>query len=78
MVEYGLAQLGAVQIYANALQDQASALKKYREALALGGTVTLPELYEAAGAKLAFDAETLNIAVDLLDSPINRFEATQN
>jgi oligoendopeptidase F len=53
-------------------------LKKYREALALGGTVTLPELYEAAGAKLAFDAETLKIAVDLLDSQIKRFEATQN
>jgi oligoendopeptidase F len=78
MVEYGLAQLGAVQIYANALQDQASALKKYREALALGGTVTLPELYEAAGAKLAFDAETLKVAVDLLDSQIKRFDAPQN
>jgi hypothetical protein len=35
-------------------------------------------LYEAAGAKLAFDAETLKIAVDLLDSQIKRFDAPQN
>lgn len=77
MIEYGLAQLGAVQIYANSLQDQAGALKKYREALALGGTVTLPKLYEVAGARLAFDAKTLKSAVDLLESQIEYFDALQ-
>lgn len=77
MIEYGLAQIGAIQIYANALQDQAGALKKYSEALALGGTVTLSELYEAAGAKLAFDAGTLKNAVDLVESEINRLDVNQ-
>lgn len=78
MIEYGLAQVGALQIYANALQDQATALNRYREALALGGTVTLPELYEAAGAKLAFDAETLKDVVDLVESQIAHFDALQS
>lgn len=77
MMEYGLAQLGAVQIYANALENQAEALKKYRAALALGGTVTLPKLYEATGARLAFDAETLKSAVDLLQSQIQYFDTLQ-
>ncbi|MDQ7030661.1 MAG: M3 family metallopeptidase [Ardenticatenia bacterium] len=36
-VEYGLAQLGAVQIWGNALEDQAEAVRQYRAALALGG-----------------------------------------
>ena len=58
-VEYGIAQLGAVQVWANALNDQAGAVAAYREALALGGAATLPEMYAAAGARFAFDAETL-------------------
>lgn len=36
-VEYGLSLLGAVQIWANSLEDQGAALRKYRQALALGG-----------------------------------------
>jgi oligoendopeptidase F len=37
-VEYGLAQLGAVQVWANALENQAEAVAAYRRGLALGGT----------------------------------------
>ncbi|MGJ3238786.1 MAG: M3 family oligoendopeptidase [Anaerolineae bacterium] len=76
-IEYGLAQLGSVQVWANALTDQQKALKQYREALALGGTVTLPELYETAGAKLAFDADTLGEAVALIEKTIEELETLQ-
>ncbi len=74
-VEYGLAQLGAVQVWGNALEDQAAAVAAYRKALALGGTVTLPELYAAAGAKFAMDAATLRRAVDLMMRVIEELEA---
>lgn len=74
-IEYGLAQLGAVQVWANALQDQERALAAYRKALTLGGTVKLPELYSAAGVKLAFDADTLHEAVTLLDTTIQELDA---
>jgi oligoendopeptidase F len=67
-VEYGLAQLGSVQVWRNALQDQAGAVNSYRQALALGGTVPLPELYAVAGAKFAFDHETLGMAVRLCEA----------
>lgn len=73
-VEYGLAQLGSVQIWANALKDQAGAVGSYRKALALGGTVTLPELFAAAGAEFAFDSETLMRAVDLMEKKIVELE----
>jgi oligoendopeptidase F len=73
-VEYGLAQLGAFQIWRNALQDQAGAVAAYRRALSLGGTASLPELYAAAGARFAFDAETLQQAVDLAENTINELE----
>jgi oligoendopeptidase F len=73
-VEYGLAQLGAVQIFGNARKDQATAVAAYRKALALGGMVTLPELFQAAEAKFAFDAATLQAAVDLMEDVVNELE----
>jgi len=73
-IEYGLAQLGAVQVWANALRDQAAAVASYRQALALGGTAPLPQLYAAAGARLAFDAATLGEAVRLMEDTIAQLE----
>jgi oligoendopeptidase F len=76
-VDYGLAQLGAVQVWKNAMEDQAMAVRKYRESLALGGTAPLVELYQRAGAKLAFDANTLGEAVALIESTLSELEQTE-
>lgn len=73
-VEYGLAMLGAVQVWRNSLADQAGAVAAYRQALALGYTVPLPQLYAAAGARFAFDATALRQAVDLMLETINALE----
>jgi len=73
-VEYGLAQLGAVQVWRNSLQNQAQAVADYRSALALGGTEPLPKLFAAAGAKFAFDAETMRQCVDLAERTINELD----
>jgi len=77
-VEYGLAQLGAVQVWANALRDPKGAVEAYRRALALGGSAPLPELYATAGARFAFDAETLRRAVELIEEQIARLEPLAN
>ena len=74
-VEYGLAQLGAVQVWSKALSDQAGAVAAYRKALAVGNTVSLPELFAAAGANFAFDPSTLGKAVALLEEVIHDLEA---
>ena len=65
-VEYGLAQLGALQVWRNALQNQSEAVKNYRAALALGNTRPLPDLYAAAGARLAFDRQTVGELTQLV------------
>lgn len=75
-VEYGLAQLGAVQVWRNALRDQAGAVTAYRKALSLGETVPLPELYATAMARFAFDAPTLRKAVELMEDAILELERT--
>lgn len=69
-VEYGLAQLGAGQVWANARTDQAQAVESYRNALALGGTAPIPRLFAAAGARFSFDAQTLKSVVDLMEMTI--------
>ena len=75
-IEYGLAQLGAVQVWSNAIQDQGQAVRDYREALSLGCTLPLPELFSTAGAKFSFDAETLQKACDLMLETIEDLEET--
>lgn len=74
-IEYGLAQLGAVQVWANAQKDQAAAVSRYRKALALGGSTTLPELFRAAGARFGFNAPLLRQAVTLIEQTIWDLEA---
>lgn len=74
-VEYGLAQLGAVQVWRRSLENHAGAVEDYRRALALGGTVSIPELYSAAGARFAFDPVTLGDAVNLMEGTILELEA---
>ncbi len=53
-IEYGIAQLGALQVWQNAKKDPKKALADYRRGLALGGSRPLPELYKAAGIKFDF------------------------
>ncbi|MBL9173074.1 MAG: M3 family oligoendopeptidase [Verrucomicrobiales bacterium] len=58
-VEYGIAQLGALQVWANSMRDPARALADYKAGLALGGARPLPELFQRAGCRFDFTRETL-------------------
>jgi oligoendopeptidase F len=58
-IEYGIAQLGALQVWANSRRDKAAALNDYKRALALGGSRPLPELFAAAGCKFEFTRQTM-------------------
>ncbi|OGO62526.1 MAG: M3 family oligoendopeptidase [Chloroflexi bacterium RBG_19FT_COMBO_55_16] len=75
-VEYGLAQLGAVQVWRNSLNDRASAIAAYRMPLSLGGSAPLPHLFSTAGARFTFDAGTLSMSVDLMQKTITDLEAS--
>jgi oligoendopeptidase F len=69
-VEYGIAQLGALQVWANSKRDKAGALADYKRALALGGSRPLPELFAAAGCKFQFDAATIKPLIQLVRSEL--------
>lgn len=71
-VEYGIAQLGALQVWANSRSDKAAALSAYKKSLALGGSRPLPELFAAAGCRFQFDAATLRPLIQLAGSEMAR------
>lgn len=74
-IEYAIAQLGALQVWRNALQDQQQAVDDYRAALALGGSRPLPELFGRAGARLIFDAKGMAELVALMQHEIASLKA---
>ena len=59
-VEYGIAQLGALQLWQTHRKDPEKALIDYSNAMELGNTETLPDLFAAAELKLGFDEKHLN------------------
>jgi oligoendopeptidase F len=56
-VEYGIAQLGALQLWQNYRRNPAGAVADYRQGLSLGGSRPLPELFSAAGLRLTLTAD---------------------
>ncbi len=59
-IEYGIAQLGAIGLWKQFKENKETAVHNYITALQLGGTKTLPQLYEAAGLKFSFSPEYIS------------------
>jgi len=74
-IEYGIAQLGALQVWRNSRRDPKIAVRQYREALALGATRPLPELFQAAGARLIFDTEGMGELVTMVEEELDGLDA---
>jgi len=70
-IEYAIAQLGAIGVWRNYKRDPQEAVQRYTEALKLGYTRTLPEIYAAAGIRFdlsrAYISELIGFVQDELD-----------
>jgi oligoendopeptidase F len=69
-IEYGIAQLGALQLWRASLNEHRETVHRYKDALRLGATRPLAEIYAAAGARLMFDAEGMEPLVALAEQVI--------
>ncbi|MDB5354808.1 MAG: putative family peptidase [Phycisphaerales bacterium] len=74
-IEYGIAQLGALQLWMKARHDPRQALANYRSALALGGTRTLPELFRTAGIAFDFSHKTLRPLMEAMGEELEALPA---
>ncbi len=70
-IEYAIAQIGALQVWLNARKDRRRAVRLYQEALSLGGSRPLPQLFKAAGARFGLDAKTLRPLVRAIEAELD-------
>lgn len=63
-IEYGIAQLGALQLWQTHRKSPEKALKDYENAMKLGNTKILPELFAAAELKLGFDEKHVDSLIN--------------
>lgn len=63
-IEYAIAQLGALQLWKAYLEQPERTMANYKQALALGGSKPLPEIYRTAGIRFDFSEETIKEYID--------------
>jgi oligoendopeptidase F len=71
-IEYGIAQLGAIGMWMQYQQNPNQALENYMNALALGGTKTLPELYKTAGLQFDFSPAYVKNLMDFTNQELEK------
>lgn len=74
-IEYGIAQLGSLQLWKTHRGDSQKALDDYASAMTLGNTRPLPELFSAAGLKLGFDEGHVSSLLDEIDEALSELPA---
>jgi oligoendopeptidase F len=71
-IEYAIAQLGALGVWKNSLEDFRAAVDKYKLALSLGYTETIPEIYRKAGIRFDFTETYLKELADFVRRELNK------
>ena len=71
-IEYGIAQLGAIGMWMQYKQNPQQALDNYCSALALGGTKTLPQLFETAGLKFDFSPAKIKVLMEFVEGEMKK------
>jgi len=73
-VEYGFAQLGALGVWKNCNTDKTAGLHAYKEALKLGYTGSIPEIYRTAGIQFDFSANYIQSLFAFLEDALRSLE----
>ena len=69
-IEYGIAQLGAIGMWKQFRENPSKALDNYIQALSLGGTRTLPELYASAGLQFDFSPKHIQTLIEFIQKEL--------
>ena len=74
-IEYGIAQLGAIGMWMQYQKNPTQALENYMNALSLGGTKTLPEVYKTAGIEFNFSPNYVKNLMDFTNQELEKLYA---
>jgi oligoendopeptidase F len=73
-IEYGIAQLGAIAVWKNYKENPEKGLSSYLEALKLGYTKTIKEIYETAGIEFNFTASYVKELADFVQAELDKLD----
>lgn len=73
-IEYGIAQLGALGVWKNSLENKEKAIQDYKEALRLAYTKSIPEIYATANVEFNFGAEHIKALSDFIDEQLKTLQ----
>jgi len=73
-IEYGMAQLGAIAMWRSYKQLGEQGLDNYMDALKLGYTKTIGEIYETAGIKFDFSASYVKELADFIKEELSKLD----
>ncbi len=73
-IEYAIAQLGAIAIWKNYKENPKKALNQYIDALKLGYTKSIGEIYETAGVKFDFSESYMNELIGFVRSELQNLD----
>ncbi len=74
-IEYGFAQLGAIAVWKNYMENKTKGLQQYKDALSLGYTRALPEIYKTAGARFDFSPAYVQELMDFVYAEYQKVKA---
>ncbi len=69
-IEYGIAQLGAIAVWRNYFNNKETALNNFENALKLGYSKPIPEIYKTAGIEFNFSAEYIGELMDFVEKQL--------
>ncbi len=73
-IEYGIAQLGAIAVWRNFKQNPEKALNYYENALKLGYSKPIPEIYKTAGIEFNFRKEYIAELMNFVKSELDKLQ----
>ena len=71
-IEYGIAQLGALGIWKNSIENYPKTIQDYKAALSLGYSKSIPEIYKTANIKFDFSSNHLASLINFIKSELNK------
>jgi oligoendopeptidase F len=74
-IEYGIAQLGALQIWRNYLKNPQETLRLYTKALSIGSATSMKEIYETAGIEFGFSQKLIG---EMMEFVLEQMEQIKN
>lgn len=71
-IEYAMAQLGAIAVWRNYKKNPEKAIQQYMDALSLGYTKTIGEIYQTAGIEFNFSQAYVKELVDFVKGELEK------